>query len=410
MEAKHTISDLYQMQSLPLKYKITMTEQRIRGWYDHFDGEVYVSFSGGKDSTVLVDIVTKMGYTDIPIVFVDTGLEYPEIREFVKGYGDRVTWLKPSMNFKQVIERYGYPFISKEVSEVVYSAKKYLNKLLNDEEVKKGWGYDCLSRLCGTGQYSKLSESEELANVLNFRMKNRQGGENKRLAILLGMLTKDKDNPVSTKRSQFDRSMYSQEKYQFFLDSPFEISSECCRIMKKTPTHDYTKKTGRKPITAQMASESRLRAQQWLMNGCNGFEMKSPISNPMSFWTEQDVLLYIKTNNLPICSVYGDVVEDLEGSDDVEGQMTMSDIAGWEDQELFDAQRPALKTTGCSRTGCMFCGYGCHLEKGEGRFERMKKTHPKQYDYIMRPWNEGGLNYKEVIDWINEHGKLNIKY
>jgi hypothetical protein len=58
----------------------------------------------------------------------------------------------------------------------------------------------------------------------------------------------------------------------------------------------------------------------------------------------------------------------------------------------------------------MFCGYGCHLEKGEGRFERMKKTHPKQYDYIMRPWEQGGLNYKEVIDWINEHGNLNIKY
>lgn len=82
---KHTIGDLYQMQSLPLKYKIIMTQQRIRGWYDHFDGNVYVSFSGGKDSTVLVDIVTKMGYTDIPLVFVDTGLEYPEIREFVRG-------------------------------------------------------------------------------------------------------------------------------------------------------------------------------------------------------------------------------------------------------------------------------------------------------------------------------------
>lgn len=59
----------------------------------------------------------------------------------------------------------------------------------------------------------------------------------------------------------------------------------------------------------------------------------------------------------------------------------------------------------------MFCGYGCHLEKpGEGRFELMKKTHPKQYDYIMRPWEEGGLNYKEVIDWINENGNLHIKY
>ena len=179
--------------------------------------------------------------------------------------------------------------------------------------------------------------------------------------------------------------------------------------MKKEPAHRYAKETGRKPITAQMANEGRLRTQQWLRNGCNGFEMKTPISNPMSFWTEQDVLLYIKQNNLPICSVYGDIVEDNENTEEVTGQLTMSDVAGWEDQGIFDAKRLPLKTTGCKRTGCMFCGFGCHM-KGDKRFVLMKQTHPKQYDYIMRPWEEGGLNFKEVIDWINEHGNLNIKY
>jgi 3'-phosphoadenosine 5'-phosphosulfate sulfotransferase (PAPS reductase)/FAD synthetase len=156
-------------------------------------------------------------------------------------------------------------------------------------------------------------------------------------------------------------------------------------------------------MTAQMASESRLRAQQWLKNGCNGFNMKSPISNPMAFWTEQDVLLYLYQTKLPICSVYGEIVKE----NGIDGQMDLEDVFG---KELFDLDRPTLKTTGAHRTGCMFCGYGCHLEKGEGRFERMKRTHPKQYDYIMRPWEEGGLNYKEVIDWINEHGNFNIKY
>lgn len=181
--------------------------------------------------------------------------------------------------------------------------------------------------------------------------------------------------------------------------------------MKKNPTHEYYKKTGRKPITAQMASESRLRTQKWIQNGCNGYNLTIPMSNPMSFWTKQDVLLYIKQNNIPICSVYGDIVEDRDGTDEVEGQLTISDIEGWENTELFDAERLPLKTTGCNRTGCMFCGYGCHLEKpGEGRFERMKETHPKQYEYIMKTWKEGGLNYKNVIDWINEHGNMNIRY
>ena len=40
----------------------------------------------------------------------------------------------------------------------------------------------------------------------------------------------------------------------------------------------------------------------------------------------------------------------------------------------------------------------------------MKETHPKLYNYIMRPLDKGGLNYKEIIDWLNENGKFNIEY
>lgn len=146
----HTISDLYQMQSLPLSAKIRMTENRINAWYDHFDGQVYVSFSGGKDSTVLVDIVTKMGYKDIPFVFVDTGLEYPEIREFVKGYGDRIVWLKPKLTFKQVIEKYGYPFFSKEISESISDSRKYLTRLKERENALTDRQTDAVcGSLCG---------------------------------------------------------------------------------------------------------------------------------------------------------------------------------------------------------------------------------------------------------------------
>lgn len=187
-------------------------------------------------------------------------------------------------------------------------------------------------------------------------------------------------------------------------DSPFKFAHMCCNVMKKAPMHKYSKETGRVAITAQMASESKLRTQQWIRNGCNGFTMKSPISNPMSFWTEQDVLLYIYENKIPIASVYGNVVKEAE----IEGQM---DILEYFNLETFDLYRPTFHTTGCQRTGCMFCGFGCHREKpGSGRFERLKTTHPKIYDYIMRPWEEGGLNYKEVIDWLNKNGNLNIRY
>ena len=195
---------------------------------------------------------------------------------------------------------------------------------------------------------------------------------------------------------------YDKSKYQFMLDAPFEISNRCCAVMKKEPANRYAKETGKHPMTAQMAAESALRTSKWIKYGCNAFDAKKPMSNPMSFWTEQDVLRYIKENNIPICSVYGDIIPD--SGEEMEGQMDIADLG------LAKDVRP-LKTTGCNRTGCMFCGFGCHLEKeGEGRFERMKITHPKVYDYLMRSKEEGGLNYKEVIDWINEHGNMNIRY
>lgn len=69
---------LMQRQNMPLEAKIKMSQQRIYEWYSHFNGNVYVSFSGGKDSTVLLDLVRNTpGVHDVPAVFVDTGLEYP---------------------------------------------------------------------------------------------------------------------------------------------------------------------------------------------------------------------------------------------------------------------------------------------------------------------------------------------
>lgn len=146
MANKHTMSDLYQMQSLPLKAKIQMTRRRIEEWVNEYgeDG-VYISFSGGKDSTVLLDIARK-DYPDLKAVFVDTGLEYPEIRSFVKGFNN-VDWIKPQMTFKQVIEKYGYPFISKEVSECVDGARKYL-RLLTDRQTDRQCRTTDLWRTC----------------------------------------------------------------------------------------------------------------------------------------------------------------------------------------------------------------------------------------------------------------------
>lgn len=255
---------------------------------------------------------------------------------------------------------------------------------------------------------------------------------NARTAMLLGAYEVDwgkrkKENIPSAG----EKSRYSCERYQFFLDAPFEISHQCCHVMKKAPMNAYAKKSGRVPMTAQMASESRLRTQAWLKNGCNAFDAKKKISNPMAFWLEEDVLLYLYLHgnemivakehqwelnhpdvdleemrqfnpewNRPICSVYGDLVKENE----VEGQLD------WEDLGVFDLGNPTLKLTGCQRTGCMLCGFGAHLEKdGESRFQRLHETHPGMYN-LLDVVKNNGVTFREAIDWTNEHGNLHIRY
>lgn len=353
---KHQAHDLKQMQSLPLEAKISMTKQRIRQWYDHWDGEVYVSFSGGKDSTVLKHIVDNTsGVYDVPAVFVNTGLEYPEIQRFVKDvklgkwhcFNPNVEIIRPEMRFDEVIKKYGYPVISKEISKKVKDGKSALQKGNQDS---------CALRMFA-GEYTTANGKT---------------------------------------------SMFDHRKWAFLLESDFQISHMCCDVMKKRPAKTYAKQTGRKPILGTMASESRLRFQKWLQNGCNAFDTKDPTSQPMSFWTEQDVLHYIKKFNVPYCPVYGDIqVKPPEGTE--EGQINAIDYLGcWDETDI-------LETTGCSRTGCIFCMFGCHLEKEPNRFQRLKQTHPRQYEYCIGggemvdgKWqpNKEGLGLGHVLDYI----------
>lgn len=308
---------LKQLQGLPLEVKIEKTKQRIIEWYEYWNGQVYISFSGGKDSTVLLHIVREL-YPTVPAVFVDTGLEYPEVREFVKTK-ENVVWLYPQKynqktkqyeryTFKQVLDDYGYPVISKEVSDAIYCARSKPD----GHRAKK---FDSNSDYCK--KYGKR---------------------------------------------------YDLSKWKFLLESDIPISHMCCNVMKKNPVKNYEKENNIYPIIGTMACESQHRKTEWLKTGCNGFNKKRPTSQPISFWTEQDILQYIKEFNIPYASVYGEILQDEKGK---------------------------YYTTGCDRTGCMFCMFGVHLEKEPNRFQRMKITHPKIYEYCI---NKLGL--REVLDYI----------
>lgn len=257
----------------------------IMEFYEQLNGKVYVSFSGGKDSTVVLDIARKL-YPDIEAVFIDTGLEYPEIREFVKTFNN-VTWVKPKMTFKEVVEKHGYPVISKENSQKI-------------DEIRN-------------------TRSDKLFNKRMFGDKNGNGK--------------------------------LPAKWGYMINAPFKISNKCCNKLKKQPCLKFEKETGKFPILGVRKAESSLRNQR---QECNMFTGKRPESWAIGSWSDDDVDNYIKDNNLKLAEVY---------------------------------------SMGYTRTGCMFCMYGCHLEK-ESRFERMEKTHPKLFKYCME-----NLGLKDVLDY-----------
>jgi len=239
-----TKHDLIRKQGWSLNQKIDHTLGAIEQFYNKYNGKVYVSFSGGKDSTVLLHI-TRMMFPNIPGVFADTGLEYPEIRKFVKETPNTIM-VKPKRNFKYVIDKYGYPVISKKIS-------------------------------MGVNRYRGTSSALQ-----------------KELRLYGGI------NPTSGKKQHPTIT----KKWHYLIDAPFKISEKCCDFLKKEPLKTYEKSTGRKPIIATMAEESAFRVQEYLRNGCNAFDKKNPQSTPMMFWLEKDIWDYIKKFNIPYSSIY----------------------------------------------------------------------------------------------------------
>lgn len=166
------------------------------------------------------------------------------------------------------------------------------------------------------------------------------------------------------------KSIFNKEKYLPMVYTPFLISHYCCHVMKKRPMKAYQHKNHVVPFIGTLAAESRIRKQAWIRNGCNAFDSKEPKSQPLSFWTEQDILRYIVEYGIDIAPVYGEIV-----ATDEDGNEYAPNFAMCEDC--------TLKCTGADRTGCIYCGFGFHCEKGETRFQRIARTHPRQYEYCM---------------------------
>ena len=289
-ERRKTLTSLREMN---LESKIIQTKYLIRCAVMEFGlDKVYISYSGGKDSTVLSHIAKSM-YPDILHLFANTTNEYPETIQHIKWEkeenGTNIITVLPidakgdTWTFKKVVETYGYPMFSKRVANAIRTYQHALS-----ERTKQN-SQDYLDR--------------------NFK------------------------------------------KYEKYKELP--ISDKCCDKLKKEPLRRKAKQLGLEcAILGILASESYQREKDWLEYGCNVFhERKDNQSRPLSFWNDKDILEYI---------------------------------------ERYDVKIPKLYDMGYSRNGCMFCGFGVHLEAPESnRYQKLKATHPKQYAYFID--NFGGM-------------------
>ena len=287
---------LQEWQSWPLEKKIAKSKQTIRDWYEHNNGMVYVAFSGGKDSTVLLHMVRSM-YPEVPAVFSNTGLEFPELVAFARST-ENVEEIRPKVTFMEIIEKHGYPLISKLQAE-------YIERF-------------------------KVTKSD--------KVKER----------LLGKDFIGRDGRIQKARFAISA------KWHKLIDAPFGVTSKCCKALKKDPMKAYNKRSKRSGYVGTMASESEMRRRSYLKTGCINYGQK--LAMPLSHWYDTDIWDYIAIFNVPYCDV---IYKEYE------------------------------------RTGCVFCAYGAHMDKGEGRFEKLKRTHPKLHRVCMDK-----LGFKAPLEFI----------
>ena len=315
---------------------------------------------------MLLHLVRQI-FPNVKAVFSNTGLEYASIQRHVRKYHN-VDIIVPPMRFDQVISTYGYPLISKEVAEAIYYARRIRsqNGNVERERERESGAHSASAKNCkGSGNVQKKGQP---SSGITERLQNRGGWQTdlqsqtedqkatgqkntliqtstarNRRTVLSGKLTgtTGEGGVFSNPAGQFgQKSQFNKERWLPMVYTPFMISHYCCAKMKKGPMSKYQHQSGLYPVIGTLAEESRLRKQGWIKHGCNSFDSKKPSSQPLSFWTEQDVLTYIVKYNVTIASVYGDIVHV--------DQQTGAEYSA---VDMFGNIGCNLKCTKCDRTG-----------------------------------------------------------
>lgn len=157
-----------------------------------------------------------------------------------------------------------------------------------------------------------------------------------------------------------------------------KFSEKCCDILKKEPANRLNYPN---MMIGEQAVESKTREQTWLRKGCNYKLPDGTIkSKPLGAVSLDAILYAISMRNIPLSPDYGEVV--------------------------YCDQSKCYKCTKAQRTGCSLCGFGIKFDPD--RFTRLQETEPSKIAFAFKPYEQGGLGYKEVCEVLNEHCGMNI--
>jgi 3'-phosphoadenosine 5'-phosphosulfate sulfotransferase (PAPS reductase)/FAD synthetase len=257
---------------------------------------------------------------NVPCVFFDTGVEFPEIIDKVKEEGSRVTWYRPKHSFYWAVKNFGFPLISKNQSEYI-------------DRFRQAWK-------ARDAEIEKMKEETDEKLI----MKSKEiikGKERQMRGRLFGYL--DENGKTLSHGKIYNKYHY------YAIHGTFRISNECCNILKKYPAKAYYKETGNLSFIGTKAVDSNGRMRFFMDTGCFNENGNPPQAFPIHFWNSADISRFMEERKLIPAKIY---------------------------KKKFDR-------SGCVNCGFGLNQEKKNSCDGFNRFERMSITHPKLHDTIM---------------------------
>lgn len=326
---------------IDLELKIEDALFRIRDLYNKTDGKCCLSFSGGKDSTVVAELILmaqeRYNLPQIPFVFADTKVEYDAIYEFVDWFDENkypITKLNPEKPFGRVLRENGLPFSSKIKSQFLetyqrnssyefYRLKNSLlglpyvadSMLIEPQEQESNYLWEKflkpknIHKSVGELVYGDMAKKINKHTAHGKQYTHYYTLNKSLLSVIKNTNKLDKKwiKAIEINRAKSRERLANKYMHVLHPDHEYKISSRCCHYVKKQPFYDYYKDNNILGyFTGIRLEEGGVRAMQYQTctstRVVNGVKMWNKM--PIFDWTDDDINEFIKSHNVKISEAY----------------------------------------------------------------------------------------------------------